>query len=109
MSGRTTQVRPERRDRLIERPRLIRLLDEAQTRRLLLVAPAGYGKTTLARQWLAEGSRRGVWFRATQASTDVAALAVGVAKAAEEVAEGALGRMQERLRNSHSPNAESDQ
>jgi LuxR family maltose regulon positive regulatory protein len=109
MSGRTTQVRGEHRDRLIERPRLIRLLDEAQARRILLVAPAGYGKTTLARQWLAEGSRRGVWLRATPASTDVAALALGVAKAAEEVLEGALGRMQERLRNSHSPNAEADQ
>ncbi|TML94776.1 MAG: hypothetical protein E6G03_10885 [Actinobacteria bacterium] len=109
MSGRTTQGRSERRDRLIERPRLIRLLDEAQTRRIILVAPAGYGKTTLARQWLAEDSRRGIWFRATPAATDVAALAVGVAKAAEEILEGALGRVQERLRNSHSPNAEADQ
>src|SRR2546422_1826294 len=108
MSGRTTKVGSQRRDRLIERPRLIRLLDEAQSRRILLVAPAGYGKTTLARQWLAE-SRRAVWFRATPASTDVAALAVGLAKAAEEILEGALGRMQERLRNSPSPNAEADQ
>jgi ATP/maltotriose-dependent transcriptional regulator MalT len=109
MSGRTTQVRSERRDRLIERPRLIRLLDEAHTRRILLVAPAGYGKTTLARQWFAQGGRRGVWFRATPASTDVAALALGIGKAADEILEGALGRMQERLRNSHSPNAEADE
>jgi LuxR family transcriptional regulator, maltose regulon positive regulatory protein len=109
MSGHTTEVRSERRDRLIERPRLIRLLDDAQTQRILLVAPAGYGKTTLARQWLAQKPRRGVWFRATPASTDVAALALGVAKAAEEILEGALGRMQERLRNSHSPNAEANQ
>ena len=88
---------------------MITLLDEAQTRRILLVAPAGYGKTTLARQWLAQKPRQGVWFRATPASTDVAALAAGVAKAADEIFEGALGRMQERLRNSQSPNSEADQ
>ncbi len=34
---------------IIKRPRLTRLLDEAEARVLLLVAPAGYGKTTLAR------------------------------------------------------------
>ncbi|MER3411749.1 MAG: hypothetical protein C4305_05175, partial [Thermoleophilia bacterium] len=37
---------------LIERPRLTSLLDESQARIMMLVAPAGYGKTTLARQWL---------------------------------------------------------
>jgi LuxR family maltose regulon positive regulatory protein len=88
---------------------LITLLNEAQTRRILLVAPAGYGKTTLARQWLAQKPRQGVWFRATPASTDVAALAAGVAQAADEIFEGALGRMQERLRKSQSPNSEADQ
>ncbi|MGZ8740459.1 MAG: hypothetical protein ACXWZ8_07675 [Gaiellaceae bacterium] len=39
-----------RRRRIIERPRLTRLLDEGQGRIKMLVAPAGYGKTTLARQ-----------------------------------------------------------
>ena len=41
-----------RRRRIIERPRLTTLLDESQGRIKMLVAPAGYGKTTLARQWL---------------------------------------------------------
>ncbi|MEO5576246.1 MAG: hypothetical protein ABIR67_05045, partial [Gaiellaceae bacterium] len=61
--------------RIIERPRLTRLLDESQGRIKMLVAPAGYGKTTLARQWL-EG-KRAVWYTATPASVDVAALAAG--------------------------------
>ena len=42
-----TVVRRE--PRIIERPRLIKLLDETDARTILLLAPAGYGKTTLAR------------------------------------------------------------
>lgn len=39
---------------LIARPRLLHQLDSAYARRLTLVtAPAGFGKTTLVRQWLA--------------------------------------------------------
>jgi ATP/maltotriose-dependent transcriptional regulator MalT len=33
---------------IIERPRLTRLLDETTARVIMLVAPAGYGKTVLA-------------------------------------------------------------
>jgi len=65
---------------IIERPRLTRLLDQTQARVITLVAPAGYGKTTLAREWLA--SRRSAWYTASNASADVAALAVGIANAA---------------------------
>jgi ATP/maltotriose-dependent transcriptional regulator MalT len=84
----------------------MRLLDETQSRNIVLVAPAGYGKTTLARQWFTGHKRKAVWFRAGPASTDVAALALGLAQAAEEVFEGAATRLQEHLRTSHSPNSE---
>lgn len=94
--------------RIIQRPRLIRLLDATPSRRIALVAPAGYGKTTLARQWTSESPRTNVWFRATPASTDVAALALGLAQAAESVLEGAGQRLRERLRTSHSPSADAD-
>ncbi len=53
----------------------------------MLVAPAGYGKTTLARQWL-EG-KQAVWYTATPASADVAALTVGLRDAAVQVVSGA--------------------
>ena len=50
---------PAGRRHIIERPRLTRLLDATPARVVMLVAPAGYGKTTLARQWLAD--RPHVW------------------------------------------------
>ncbi len=42
---------------IIERPRLLRVLEESQAQTIVLAAPAGYGKTTLARQWLKGRSR----------------------------------------------------
>ena len=62
------------RRRVIQRPRLLALLDESPARVRTLVAPAGYGKTTLAEQWVDTGGRRRAWFTARRSSTDVAAL-----------------------------------
>src|SRR5215210_3018138 len=84
-----------RRRRIIERPRLTRLLDESQGRIKMLVAPAGYGKTTLARQWLA--NKQAVWYTATPASADVAALAAGLKEAVAQVVPGAGDALMERL------------
>ena len=64
---------------IIKRPRLTKLLDDSGARLILLVAPAGYGKTTLAREWLAAYQRPVAWYRASTASADVAALATGLA------------------------------
>src|SRR5436305_1542807 len=55
-SGIAAEIEAPRRH-IIERPRLTRLLDEADARILMLVAPAGYGKTTLARQWVETAGR----------------------------------------------------
>jgi ATP/maltotriose-dependent transcriptional regulator MalT len=74
--GRAKQTQ-SRAQRLIKRPRLTTLLDESEARVILLVAPAGYGKTTLARQWL-EGRGDIVWYAAGPAIADVAALATGL-------------------------------
>ena len=61
----------------------------------MLVAPAGYGKTTLARQWL-EG-KQAVWYTATPASADVAALAAGLRSAVSQVVPDAGNALMERL------------
>ncbi len=64
----------------------------------MLVAPAGYGKTTLARQWLAD--KPAVWYTATPASADVAALAAGLKEAVSEVVPGAGDALVARLATS---------
>ena len=61
----------------------------------MLVAPAGYGKTTLARQWL-EG-KNAAWYTGTPASTDVAALAAGIRSAVAALVPGSGGALMERL------------
>ena len=73
-----TVVRRE--SRIIERPRLIKLLDDTDARTILLLAPAGYGKTTLARQW-AKTLNGAVWVTLSAAHTDVAWLASEIAEA----------------------------
>src|SRR5436190_2188451 len=64
-------------DHIIERPRLIaRLAEGGGARVTVLAAPAGYGKTTLARQWSEQQAGPVAWYRTKRASGDVALLAV---------------------------------
>jgi LuxR family maltose regulon positive regulatory protein len=91
---------------IIKRPRLTRLLDEANARVLMLIAPAGFGKTTLAREWVAE--RPHVWYGGTTATADVAALAAGLAEVISEVIPDAGGRMVLRMRATGTPEQDVD-
>jgi LuxR family maltose regulon positive regulatory protein len=81
---------------IIERPRLTRLLDETSAKVILLVAPAGYGKTTLARQWLAR--RRHAWLQASESSSDVVALAIQLARTLAMLGHGTSERLLGRIR-----------
>jgi LuxR family maltose regulon positive regulatory protein len=91
--------------RIVERPRLTQLLDETSARRVLLVAPAGYGKTTLARQWFSR-ERVSVWYRATRSSADVAVLASGLARVIANTLGIRCAKIDKRLKASPSPNGE---
>jgi LuxR family maltose regulon positive regulatory protein len=91
------------RRRIIPRPRLTRLLDESPARIKLLVAPAGYGKTTLAHQWLHESHRQSLWYSGGSASADVAALAAAIASLIAEAVPHAGERMRERVRAANHP------
>jgi LuxR family maltose regulon positive regulatory protein len=97
----TTATVPEpriRKHRIVERPRLFALLDESNAQVRMLIAPAGYGKTTLAEQWVGREGREGIWYTARSASTDVAALALGIARAATAIVDDSDHRLREHLR-----------
>lgn len=74
------------------------LLDESKARVRMLIAPAGYGKTTLAEQWVARDGRRATWFTARASSTDVAALALGIARSATSIVDDCDVRLRAHLR-----------
>lgn len=82
MTASASQPSVHQERRIIERPRLIKLLDDTDARTILLLAPAGYGKTTLARQW-AKTLNGAVWVTLTGAHADVAWLAGDIAHAAD--------------------------
>lgn len=67
---------PSMRPRIVERPRLRDLLDRGAGARLTLIsAPAGFGKTTLLAEWLAQASQGGpvvAWLSLDEADNDPA-------------------------------------
>lgn len=67
-----------RQRRIIERPRLISRLEAINARTILLVAPAGYGKTTLARQW-GRSLSQVIWVSATRSHRDVVTFSEDIA------------------------------
>jgi hypothetical protein len=88
---------------IIKRPRLTRLLDEAEARVLLLVAPAGYGKTTLAREWVSMGERRALWCHIESSSRDPASTAKVLASAVHPLIGDRETRLTQYLRISGKP------
>jgi ATP/maltotriose-dependent transcriptional regulator MalT len=94
---------PLRRRRILERQRLIRAIDRSRARVRLLVAGAGYGKTTLAEQWAEGQGRRVAWVRARRPSADIAVLVRQVAAAAAEILPGCDRRVIERLNATADP------
>jgi LuxR family maltose regulon positive regulatory protein len=78
-------TRPAAQSYIIKRPRLTKLLDESEARIILLCAPAGYGKTTLAREWVETRSERVAWYGGGSAMRDVAALAETLADSLQQL------------------------
>ena len=81
---------------------MTRLLDASAAQSILLTAPAGYGKTSLACEWLADRTDV-AWYRATAASADVAAFSVGIADSMQHVVPDAGKRLRQRLLVSEPP------
>ena len=103
MTASTEQLkRISRERRIIERPRLIKVLDECEARVILLLAPAGYGKTTLARQW-AKTLNGAIWVTLTPAHRDVARFAEDVASGIDKLGGNASRFIGEYLRARSNP------
>ena len=83
---------PRTRPNLVERPRLHKILDRGEGRKLTLVsAPAGFGKTTLLVEWLVERSgngRSGVWLSLDGSDNDPARFLSYLLGALQNVMEG---------------------
>jgi LuxR family maltose regulon positive regulatory protein len=93
------------RSHLIRRPRLTRLLDDCEAHVILLVAPAGYGKTTLVREWLRGPERRPVYYSVSEADRDIAALALSLATALSAVRPNLVDLVRENVRGMRAPEA----
>lgn len=64
---------PPPRPGLVLRPRLLQKLNDGLHCRLTLIsAPAGFGKTTLASEWIAGGKRPSAWLSLDEGDSDVA-------------------------------------
>ncbi len=96
------EPRAGRERRIIERPRLIKLLDESEARIILLLAPAGYGKTTLARQW-AKTLNGAIWVSLTPAHRDVVTFAEDVAAGIERLGGDSTEFIRKYLRAQNNP------
>lgn len=88
--------------RHVRRPRLTRLLDASTAQAIILNAPAGYGKTSLAAEWLIDRPQV-AWYRATPASADLAAFSVGISDVVAPIVPGAGDRVRQRLRVAEAP------
>jgi LuxR family maltose regulon positive regulatory protein len=80
-------------DGFVGRPALVRRLQEGRDSALaLIVAPAGYGKSTLLAQWAASDERPFVGIRLHSGDRDPVALVASLAKAVHEAAEQPASR-----------------
>lgn len=84
------------------RPRLTRLLDASTAQSIILSGPPGYGKTSLAVEWL-EHRPSVAWYRATSGSADLAAFSTGLADVIAPLVPRAGHRLRQRLRVAEPP------
>ncbi len=87
--------------RIVQRTRLLEILDQSDRRTFILLAPAGYGKTTLARQWIERVG--GGWVQVTAASGDIPVLARDLAAAVAQVGSFDTQRVEIALQAARTP------
>ena len=89
---------PRQRGGLVERPRVMGLLDGAEGPALaLLSAPTGYGKTTAVRAWCADRGEAFAWITLDAGDNDPLRLWTYVATGVNRIREGLARRALQRL------------
>jgi LuxR family transcriptional regulator, maltose regulon positive regulatory protein len=84
---------------LIDRPRLVRrLVRSANVPLVLLVAPAGYGKTTLLSQWAEQDSRAFAWVTVDEGDNDVRRLLTSISSVLSQIEPIELDSLERRTR-----------
>src|SRR5688500_11185740 len=90
---------PRPQPEIVPRPRLVGRLNEGLHRNLTLIsAPAGFGKTTLLGEWLADCDRPAAWLSLDEGDNDAARflahLVAALRTVAAEIGEGVSGAME---------------
>ncbi len=105
---------PPTRSRLVSRPRLIELLNAGLHRKLTLVsAPAGFGKTTLLSEWVAQCDRPVAWLSLDEGDNDVARFlayfvaALRTIESLQDAIDGIEGGLASALQSAQQPDTES--
>jgi LuxR family transcriptional regulator, maltose regulon positive regulatory protein len=82
----------------VRRSRLVRLLDDVDAPLMLVVAPAGAGKTSLVAGWAAEGSMPTAWLSLDESDRDGVQFWTDVVAALDAVAPGVCRRVPSAFR-----------
>ncbi len=90
----------------VVRSRLLRALSESDARVRLIIGPAGYGKSTLARQFTASQSSPRAWLGIAPGSSDVASIAARVADCLDEIVPTSSLPLRTRLAATSDPGGE---
>ena len=102
LSPRRVKLRPPRLpEDVIARPRLLGRLNRMAALSLI-VAPAGYGKTTLVSTWQAQTGLPSAWFSLDKRDNDPALFVAGLAAALATIFPGFDGSVLEALNSPHS-------
>ena len=79
---------------MVHRPAQLKLLNEWQTRPLILVsAPAGYGKSTLISDWLQQHTWPSCWVSIDEEESDLRRFLAYVVSAVQQIVPGSLERV----------------
>jgi len=95
---------PWLRPSLVPRPRLIEILNHGLTSKLTLIsAPAGFGKTTLVREWIAGGERPFAWLSLDERDSDLTRFLIYFIAALQTVTAKTGDLLLERLQSPQPP------